>query len=506
MTKSESSIHFTLAGLMLGILMSSMDSTIVATATGTVLADLGGMDKIAWLSAAYLIASVVSMPIFGKLSDMYGRKLFFISGLGLFMLGSVLCGTAQDITHLCLYRALQGLGGGALVPIAFTIVFDIYPPKDRGKISGLLSAVYGISSVFGPLLGAYFSDYASWRWIFFINIPLGLISLVFISRCYFESIQHRVQKVDWAGAVLLMISVTCLMFALQLGGRTFGWTSLPIIGLILAFVCSASLLWLVEKRAAEPVIPLNLFKVRLFAFTQAAAFFTGACFIIINIYVPIFVQGVSGGTASNSGMILMPMMLATVVGSQWGGMEATRRPYRTVMLFSGLLLLTGVILLSTLTTHTGQWLITTYMIVAGLGMGISFPVLTMSSTHELPFQQRGTSTAAVNFFRTIGMTIGISIFGALQKGMMLDGLQNLSPGSGLAERFNDARVLLQPAVRAGIPQTILHKMTGILADSIASMYQWAIIVALAAMLAIWLMGKAQLKTSLNSGKVPGGVD
>lgn len=504
MLDRETSVRLTLAGLMLGILISSMDNTIVATALGTVVADLGGMDKIVWVSAAYLIASVVGMPIFGKMSDMYGRKLFYVSGLGLFMLGSVLCGTAQDMVHLCLYRALQGLGGGALVPIAFTIVFDIYPPKQRGKIGGLLSAVYGISSIFGPLLGAYFADYASWRWIFYINIPLGLVSLGLICRFYFESLQHRRQRIDWAGALLLIASVLCLMLALQMGGRSFGWASATIMGLFLISALALLFLVAVERKAAEPIIPLDLFRVRLFASTQAAAFFTGACFIIINIYVPIFVQGVSGGTATNSGFVLMPMMLASVVGSQLGGMEATRRPYRTVMLVSGLLLSAGVILLSTLGPHTGTWLITAYMILAGLGMGISFPVLTMSSTHELPFQQRGTATASVNFFRTIGMTIGISLFGTIQKGIMLKGLHNALPGSGLANRFNDARTLLQPAVRAGIPKPVLAKMTAVLADSISSMYQWSIIAALAAMAAVWLMGGTQLKTYVMQARTVGG--
>lgn len=319
MMKQESKKKFVVIGLLLGILMAAMDNTIVATAMGTIVSELGGLDQFIWVTSAYMIASVAGMPIFGKLSDMYGRKLFYVSGLTLFLVGSILCGLAQNMVQLSVFRAIQGLGGGALMPIAFTIMFDTFPPEQRGKMSGLFGAVFGISSVFGPLLGAYITDYIDWRWVFYVNVPLGLLSLFFIGKFYFESLEHREQKIDWWGAILLVSSVLCLMFALELGGKEYAWDSVVIISLFGGFAVFLVLFFWAETKATDPVIPFHLFKKRLFATAQGIGFLYGATFILGTIFIPIFVQGVYGGTATNSGLILTPMMLGSVVGSQIGG-------------------------------------------------------------------------------------------------------------------------------------------------------------------------------------------
>ena len=233
--KEQKNQKFIVAGLLLGILMSAMDNTIVATAMGTIVSDLGGFDKFVWVTSAYMVATMASMPIFGKLSDMYGRKRFFIFGLVVFLIGSALCGMAQSIVQLSIFRAIQGIGGGALMPIAFTIIFDIFPPEKRGKLTGLFGAVFGASSVLGPLLGAYITEYSSWNWIFYVNVPIGIISLFFIMRYYKESANTQEQKIDWGGAATLVIAVISLMFALELGGE-YGWDSFPIIGLFASFL------------------------------------------------------------------------------------------------------------------------------------------------------------------------------------------------------------------------------------------------------------------------------
>ncbi len=299
MDSKKSNFQLVVASLLLAIFMSAMDNTIVATAMGTIVGELGGLDQFVWVTSAYMVTYMAGMPIFGKLSDMYGRKRFFIFGLTIFLIGSALCGTAQSIVQLSIYRAIQGIGGGALMPIAFTIVFDIFPPEQRGKMTGLLGAVFGSSSVAGPLLGAYITDYISWHWIFYVNLPIGIISLVLILTAYKESNKHEKQAIDWWGAVTLVTAVVSLMFALELGGKEYAWNSLPIISLFVIFAVFFLAFLYVETKAKEPIISFWMFKRRLFAASQIAVFLYGATFVVLTVYIPIFVQAVYGGARSS---------------------------------------------------------------------------------------------------------------------------------------------------------------------------------------------------------------
>ncbi|MGZ4033181.1 MAG: MFS transporter, partial [Tumebacillaceae bacterium] len=296
MAVKQTRLGIVVAGLMLGILMAAMDNTIVATAMGTVVSDLGGLDKFVWVTSAYMVAEMAGMPIFGKLSDMYGRKRFFVLGLILFMIGSILCGTAHNIVQLSIYRAIQGIGGGALVPIAFTIMFDVFPPEARGKMGGLFGAVFGTSSLFGPLLGAYITDHIDWRWCFYINLPIGLIAFILIAFFYHESHEHSKQKIDWWGASTLVGSVVCLMFGLELGGTQYAWDSVNILSLFVGFAVLFLVFLFVETRAAEPIISFAMFKSRLYLGSNIVGLLYGIGFIVATVYIPIFVQGVYGGT------------------------------------------------------------------------------------------------------------------------------------------------------------------------------------------------------------------
>lgn len=497
MIAKNSKIGFVVAGLLLGILMAAMDNTIVAAAMGTIVSDLGGFDKIVWVTSSYMVAMMAGTPIFGKLSDMYGRKRFFMFGMLVFLLGSVLCGTAQTIEQLSIYRAIQGIGGGALMPIAFTVVFDIFPPEKRGKISGLFGAVFGISSIFGPLLGAYITEYINWHWIFYINLPIGVVALAFISFFYHESLAKSKQKIDWWGAATLVTAVVSLMFALELGGQHYAWNSAVIIGLFSAFAILFAVFLYVETKAAEPILSFSMFRKRLFAASNAVALFYGATFIVATIYIPIFVQGVFGGSATHSGLILMPMMIGSVFGSQIGGFLTTRTSYRNIMIFSGICFLLGVFLLSTLSTEVARSTLTVYMIITGFGVGFNFSVLSMAAIHNFDMRQRGSATSTLTFMRSLGMTLGITIFGIIQRNLFTNGLGKEFAGAGGAPPIDigDPRDMLSPDKRALIPPELLDKITELLSSSIAQTFMWALITAGLAFFFIFTMTGERVQTA-----------
>lgn len=495
MIQKNNKIGFVVAGLLLGILMASMDNTIVVTAMGTIVGDLGGLESFVWVVSAYMVAEMAGMPIFGKLSDMYGRKRFFMLGLILFMVGSALCGTAETITQLSIYRAIQGVGGGALVPIAFTIVFDIFPPEQRGKMGGLFGAVFGLSSIFGPLLGAYITDHLSWHWVFYINLPLGILAFVFIILFYRESKIHQKQQIDWWGAATLIGAVVCFMFALELGGEKYEWSSSVILSLFTGFIVLFILFLFIEARVSAPIISFSMFKDRTFAGSTIVGFFYGATFMSATVYIPIFVQGVYGGTATNSGLILLPMMLSSVITAQVGGFLTTKMSYRNIMFLSGVILITGIGLLTTITPETSHFILTIYMIIVGLGVGFSFSVLSMAAIHSFGMEQRGSATSTSNFIRSIGMTIGITVFGMIQKNSFQEQLEKVFAKMGQMVNegtFGDSREILSPEARTQLPAEILNKITDSLSTSIVHTFLYALIPALLAFFFVFIMGKDRM--------------
>jgi EmrB/QacA subfamily drug resistance transporter len=498
MIKKDSNLKLVVAGLLLGILMSAMDNTIVATAMGTIVSDLGGFDKFIWVTSAYMVAVMAGMPIFGKLSDMYGRKRFFIFGLVVFLLGSALCGIAQSIVQLSIYRAIQGIGGGALMPIAFTIVFDIFPPENRGKMTGLLGAVFGASSVLGPLLGAYITDYISWHWVFYVNVPIGIVSLFLIGRFYKESLQHSKQKIDWIGAITLVISVVSLMFALELGGKEYDWNSIQIISLFAGFFIFFVTFFIAELKAKEPILPLWLFKKRLFATSQFLAFLYGATFIILTVFIPIFVQAVYGGTAKNAGLILTPMMLGSVAGSSIGGIFLSKTSFRNLMFISIVSYIIGMVFLGTMTPDTARYLLTIYMILVGFGVGFSFSLLPTASIHNLEPQFRGSANSTNAFLRSFGMTIGVTIFGTIQNNLFTDKLKDafkgMQGGGGTSMfKMNDPRQIFEASERSKIPSFILNKIVQAMSDSITHTFILTLIPIAIAAITIFFMGKAKVE-------------
>ncbi|HEX7057498.1 MAG TPA: MDR family MFS transporter [Bacilli bacterium] len=495
METRKSKLNLVLAGLLLGILMGAMDNTIVATAMGTIVGKLGGLDKFVWVTSAYMVAEMAGMPIFGKLSDMFGRKRFFVFGLIVFMVGSALCGTADSIVQLSMYRAVQGIGGGALVPIAFSIMFDTVRVEERGKLGGLFGAVFGLSSIIGPLLGAYITDHISWQWVFYVNIPLGLAALALIVLFYKESPVHTKQSIDWWGAATLVGAVVSIMFVLELGGKQYAWDSGFIIGLCGAFVILFGAFVLIEQKAAEPIISFPMFKNRLFTTSNVLSFLSGMAFVTASVYIPIYIQGVLGGTATNSGLVLLPMMLSSVVTATGGGFLMNVWSYRRIMIIFTLVLTAGMVLLTVLGQDTSRLQITVSMIIVGLGIGATFSVLGNSVIHHFPPSQRGAVNSTANFIRSLGMTLGITVFGIIQRNEFSAGLADIMGGAS-SRAIDDPRVLLAPAARAQIPAPVLDKIAALLSSSITHTFLWALIPTVLAFIAALAMSNEKLSSSV----------
>jgi EmrB/QacA subfamily drug resistance transporter len=494
-TEKQTKFGLVMIGLLVGILMSAMDNTIVATAMGTIVGDLGGLDKFVWVTSAYMVTEMAGMPIFGKLSDMYGRKRFFIFGVVVFLLGSMLSGTAQNITELIIYRAIQGIGGGALAPIAFAIIFDVAPPEQRGKMGGMFGAVFGLSSIFGPLLGAYITEYLNWHWVFYINVPLGILAFVLIVGFYHESRVHTAQRIDWLGVFTLVPAIGALMFALQLGGNKYPFASTQIFGLFAVALVLLGLFLYVETKAAEPIISYQMFRKRLFAVSNVIGLLQGGAYIVAVLYIPIFVQGVFGGTATNSGLTLLPMMLGTVVASQIGVFLARKTSYRNVMLVAGAVFAAGILGCGSLTPDSSRLIVTLYMIVVGLGTGAFFSVLGVSSMQPFQAAQRGVASSTMNFVRSLGMTLGITVFGIIQRNLMQSGLaKNFAGLGGVPHNLKvmDPHAVLSPALRAHIPAQVLSRITDALSVSVVHTFLWALVPALLVLLVTTFMGKERM--------------
>ncbi|MCI3922587.1 MFS transporter [Paenibacillus sp. TRM 82003] len=502
MDQSQTKIKWVVAGLLLGLFVGALDQTIVSTAMPTIITELGGFEYYVWVFSAYMIATVIATPIFGKLSDIYGRKRFFLLGLVVFLLGSVLCGIAGSMTELIVFRAIQGIGGGALMPIAFAVIFDIFPPEKRGKMNGLFGAVFGLSSVFGPALGAYITDYIDWRWVFYINVPIGAVAIFLIAAGFKEAKNLRKQRIDWFGATTLVAAILSFMFAIELGGaETYAWGSWQIIGLFGLFAVSFLLFLYVESRIKDPIVELGLFKNRLFTASQGIAFLYGIMMIAGATYIPLFIQGVYGESASAAGQTLTPMMLAVVVSSMVGGPLVSRLSYRSIMLVSTIVLAVAMVLLGTMTVETPRWIVTMYMVLVGLGIGVNFVVLNISVLHGLPGQHKGAAISLITFFRTIGSALGVTALGVVQKVVYKHRIEEAFPAdAALAAQLIDPRALLAKDVREALPPEVLAQATKALAGSISYLFWVSIFITLAGLFFVFMMGNARMEIPSRGSK------
>ncbi len=396
------------------LFLAALDQTIVSTALPTIVAELGGVDRLSWVVTAYLLTSTVAAPIYGKLGDLYGRKLLMQISVGIFLLGSILSGLADSMLFLISARAVQGLGGGGLFVLALTVVGDVVPPRERGKIQGIFGGVFGISSVAGPLLGGFFVDQLSWRWVFYVNLPIGILALGIFAVAFHGSGKRVSHKIDFLGAGLLTAALSGLVLFTSLGGSSYEWTSPFMLSMIgLAVAAGLGFIW-AERRADEPVLPLSLFRYNNFSVMSAVGFVSGVAMFGALVFLPLYLQTVKGVSPTVSGLQLIPMMFGILSGSIGAGqiMGRTGHYRRLPMIGMGVMTL-GLLLLTQLAVDTTGWQISIYMFVVGIGLGPTMSVGTTSIQNAVPQPQMGAATAGFTLFRQVGGLIGVSIFGTL---------------------------------------------------------------------------------------------
>ncbi len=400
--------------LLLVLLLASLDQTIVSTALPTIVGDLGGIQHLSWVVTAYLLAATISGPLYGKLGDLYGRKVVLQAAIALFLIGSALCGASQNMTELIAFRALQGLGGGGLIVTTLAVIGDVVPPRERGRYQGFFGAVFGVSTIIGPLLGGFFVDNLSWRWIFYVNLPIGILAFAVIGAVFHAHTERREHTVDYLGAGLLAAGLAGVVLYTSLGGTTYPWGSPAMIGLLLVGLLSLIAFLLVESRVQEPILPLVLFKNRVFSVTSAVGFIIGLALFGAITYLPIYLQLVKGKSPTVSGLLLTPMMGGLLVTSIVSGQLISRfGRYRPFPIAGTAVTAVGLGLLSRLDLHTSIWTVGLYMLVVGLGLGMVMQVLVLAAQNAVPYEYLGVATSSSTMFRQIGGSVGVSIFGAI---------------------------------------------------------------------------------------------
>jgi len=465
MAPSTETPHSGSRGAILGavgalLLLASLDQTIVSTALPTIVADLGGLDHLSWVVTAYLLTSTVTAPLYGKLGDLYGRKLMMQISVVLFLLGSTLCALADSMTFLIAARALQGVGGGGLFVLALTVVGDVVPARERGKVQGIFGGVFGLSSVAGPLLGGFFVDNLSWHWIFLVNLPIGIVALVIFGLAFKPRGIRTSHKIDYVGAALLTTSLSALVLLTSLGGRSYAWDSSMILGLIGLSALAALLFIWVESRAAEPVLPLGLFKHRTFTVFVMLGFMVGLAMFGAITFLPLYLQVAKGVSPTVSGLQLIPMTFGILAGSIGSGqiMSRTGR-YRTLPIGGAVIMAIGMLLLSRLDANTSALVVGLSMAVLGFGMGPMMSVATTATQNAIPRHQMGVATAGLTLFRQVGGSIGVAVFGALFSMRLNDSLAGVLPAGVTTDSLRgDMVAQLPPAIK----ETVLTAFTNAL--------------------------------------------
>ncbi|MFF1272769.1 DHA2 family efflux MFS transporter permease subunit [Streptomyces marokkonensis] len=495
-------VLFSIGALLLGLLLAALDQTIVSTALPTIVSELGGLEHLSWVVTAYLLASTAATPLWGKLGDQYGRKKLFQTAVVIFLVGSALCGTAQDMAQLIGFRALQGLGGGGLIVLSMAIVGDLVPPRERGRYQGLFGAVFGATSVLGPLLGGVFTQHLSWRWVFYINLPVGIVALAVIAAVLHIPRRSTRHVIDYLGTFLIASVATCLVLVASLGGNTWAWGSPRIIGLAVLGAVLVVAFVAVERRAAEPVLPLKLFRVRTFTLSAVISFVIGFAMFGALTYLPTFLQVVHGITPTMSGVHMLPMVAGMLLSSTGSGQIVSRTGRWKVFPIAGTGVTTlGLLLLHQLDAHSSTAVMSTFFFVFGLGLGLVMQVLVLIVQNAVPYEDLGVATSGATFFRSIGASFGVAVFGTVFASRLGDELTDAFRGAPLPPGVSPGTLEADPRGIAALPPALRPPALDAYSTAITDVFLYAAPVALLGFALAWFLREDPLRASVTAPDV-----
>jgi EmrB/QacA subfamily drug resistance transporter len=484
--------------LMLAMGLAMLDQTIVSTALPTIVGDLGGLEHLSWVVTAYLLTATVATPIYGKLGDMFGRKIVLQVAITIFVIGSALCGLSQSMFQLISFRALQGLGAGGLMVVTLAVIADVVPPRQRGKYQGMFGAVFGVATILGPLLGGFFVDNLSWHWIFYVNVPLALIALAIIAFAFTAPPERHKRKIDYRGALLLAMTLTAIVLFTSLGGNTYDWGSPEIIAMIVIGVVGLfAFLW-AESRAAEPILPLSLFRNSVFSMTSAIGFIIGLALFGAITFLPIYLQVVKGVSPTSSGLQLVPMMGGLLVASIFSGAVISRiGKYRMFPIIGSALVAVAMFLLAQLDIDTSRTIVTLEMILLGVGLGLIMQVLILAAQNAVDPANVGVATAGSTLFRQVGGSIGLAAFGALFANRLTSGLEgSLPPGM-------ESAGAITPAAVAQLPPDVQGPFLEVFMSALQIVFTGAAAVTVIAFALTWFLREMPLRAHPNDAPPTG---
>lgn len=490
--KKETNRRMVTVGMLVAILLVAIDVTVVSTAMPQIVRDLSGLSLLSWVFAIYTLTTSVTTPIYGKLADLFGRKKIFLFGVSLFVIGSMLSGISGTMTQLIIYRAIQGIGAGAVMPITFTIIGDLFPGEQRAKMQGVFSSVWGIAGLLGPLVGGFFVDQISWRWIFYINLPVGLVSLIIVTVFFHETLEEKKSRhIDYFGALTFTIGLSSLLYALLNGGGKYAWNSSIIITLFIVAIVFILLFVFIESKVSEPMLPLSLFHNPVIIVSNLIGFLSACVLIGLNVYLPMWIQILLGHSATSSGLTLMPMSIAWPLGATFAGRYMYKIGSKTTAMIGTVFIVLAASWLLALGLSSPYWYFVGIMLVAGLGMGYATTPTTVMVQAAVGWKMRGSATASNTFMRTVGQTVGVAIFGTLFNNSVLNFDMSKIPGASAHPNMSFSDLVSSPKVLKQLPADVIKVIHHTLVSGLHTVFIATFIIALLTLLTAFFLPSHQ---------------